>query len=161
LKQASGASAGGGRLIRRPWPPYCTQVSGRFGGKAFGAGNDFRGRYHGGFNISTEIASQRDFSRYQTARRLNDQPLSSLRSAQNAHRFCACFGYHFFKLFYIRHCGLPSRLFCAPLRAELSKWFRQLSRQRTLFSYSLRVFSPGSAVEVNGSSKTGVDATIE
>jgi hypothetical protein len=34
------------------------------------------------------------------------------------------------------------------------------SRNPALVNYSLRVFSPAGAVEVNSSSKTGVDATI-
>jgi hypothetical protein len=33
-------------------------------------------------------------------------------------------------------------------------------RKKPFSYYSLRVFSPAGAVEVNGSSKTGVDATI-
>jgi hypothetical protein len=34
------------------------------------------------------------------------------------------------------------------------------SGQAVLSCYSLRVFSPAGVVELNGSSKTGVDATI-
>ena len=48
------------------------QVSGWVGRKAFGARDDFLSRGCSGLNVFAEIASQRDFSRYQAARRLND-----------------------------------------------------------------------------------------
>jgi hypothetical protein len=48
---ASGPRAVNGWLVRRTWPPRRAQVSGWFGGKAFGGRNDFLGRCRGVLNI--------------------------------------------------------------------------------------------------------------
>jgi hypothetical protein len=77
------------------WYTRKAQSSGWRCSEASCAVNDFSGCKCNLITVLTGIADQRDRSRYQTARRLDDQPLGPPWSPRNAYRFCTGVGYHF------------------------------------------------------------------
>jgi hypothetical protein len=87
------------------------KTSGRWRCEVSGARDNFLSRNCRSVNVFAQISSQRNFSGYQTARRLNDQMLRPVGPAHKAHCYRARVGDRLFELLDIRHRGLPPVVF--------------------------------------------------
>jgi hypothetical protein len=95
-----------------------------------GARDDFLSRRSRSLHVSAQISSQRDFSRYQAAWRLNDQTLRTIGPAHNVHRYGARVGDRPLELLDVRHCDvLPVRV-VAPTRCSVKRTFDQILERR-------------------------------